>query len=262
MSRRIRSRRWPVIAPAAVTVAFLLIPIAGLLQRAAWSDVADDLRSSQVTDALRLSLLVSISAAALTVVFGLPLAWALARVELPGRRLIRALVLLPMVLPPVVGGTALLFALGRRGLVGQWLDRWFDLRLPFTTTGAVVAATFVAMPFFVITAEAALRQVGTELDEAATTLGARPFTVFRRVTLPQILPSLAAGLALSWARALGEFGATVTFAGNLQGETRTLPLATAVALEADPQAAITISLLLLAISLAVLVALRDRWMLA
>lgn len=260
MTRSVPTRRWPVMVPAGIAVAFLTIPIVGLLQRAAWSDLASDLRSEPVVDALQLSVIVSLSAAALTLVFGLPLAWALARVELRGRRLVRALVLLPMVLPPVVGGTALLFALGRRGLVGQWLDSWFGLTLPFTTTGAVVAATFVAMPFFVITAEAALRQLGTDLDEAAATLGAGPVTIFRRVTLPQILPSLAAGLALSWARALGEFGATVTFAGSLQGETRTLPLATAVALESDPEAAIAISIVMLTISLAVLVGLRDRWL--
>ena len=261
MTRRVPTRRWPVLVPAALAVAFLAVPLAALIQRAAWSGIAGQLRSAAVTEALRLSLIVSASAAVVTVVLGLPLAWVLARVDVPGRRVIRALVLLPMVLPPVVGGTALLFALGRRGLVGQWLDRWFDLRLPFTTAGAVVAASFVALPFFVITAEAALRQIGPELDEAAATLGARPLTVFRRVTLPLILPSLVAGLALSWARALGEFGATVTFAGSLEGETRTLPLATAVALESDPEAAIAISLVLLAISLAVLVALRDRWVL-
>ncbi|MDH3705785.1 MAG: molybdate ABC transporter permease subunit [Acidimicrobiia bacterium] len=243
---------------AAVGLAFLVMPVVGLLQRAPWSSLPELLGSEAVLDALGLSVVVSLAASAIAFVLGLPLALVLARVELPGMRLIRALVLLPMVLPPVVGGTALLFALGRRGLVGQWLDRWFDLTLPFTTAGAIVAATFVSMPFFVITVEAALRQAGTDLDEAAATLGASPLRVLLRVTLPQITPALAAGAALTWARALGEFGATVAFAGNLPGRTQTLPLATFVALESDPERALALALVLLAVSLTVLIALRDR----
>jgi molybdate transport system permease protein len=165
-----------------------------------------------------------------------------------------------MVLPPVVGGTALLFALGRRGLVGQWLDRWFDITLPFTMAGAVVAATFVALPFYVMTVEGALRTMGDDLEQMAGTLGAPPLTVLRRITLPRLLPAMGAGLALAWARALGEFGATITFAGNLPGRTRTLPLATFQALESDPEAALALSLVLLAVSLVVLLPTRDRWL--
>jgi len=165
-----------------------------------------------------------------------------------------------MVLPPVVGGTALLFALGRRGLVGQWLDRWFDITLPFTMAGAVVAATFVALPFYVMTVEGALRTMGDDLEQMAGTLGAPPLTVLRRITLPRLLPAMGAGLALAWARALGEFGATITFAGNLPGSTRTLPLATFQALESDPEAALALSLVLLAVSLVVLLPTRDRWL--
>jgi len=182
----------------------------------------------------------------------------MARVEFRGKSIARAVVMLPMVLPPVVAGTALLFALGRRGLIGQWLDGWFGVSLPFTTAGAVVAATFVALPFFVTTVESGLRQHGVLLDEAAAAAGAGPIATFVHVTIPSVRSSIGAGAALSWARALGEFGATVTFAGNLGGRTRTLPLATFLALENDPASALAISVLLMAVSLIVLVALRGR----
>ncbi|SVB01115.1 uncharacterized protein METZ01_LOCUS153969, partial [marine metagenome] len=216
--------------------------VVGLLQRAPWAGLGSLLGRPAVADALMLSLLVSVVAAAVILVLGTPLAWVLARVDIPGRRLLRALVVLPMVLPPVVGGTALLFALGRRGLVGQWLDAWFGLTLPFTTAGAVVAATFVALPFYVVTVEGALRSGDDHLEQMADTLGARPLTVLRRITLPRLLPAIGAGLALAWARAFGEFGATITFAGNLPGRTQTLPLATFLALETDPEAALALSL--------------------
>ena len=258
--------RTPTLAPRSVLVvavlgiAFLALPVVGLLQRAPWSSLDDLLGRRAVLDSLRVSLTVSAMAAAIVVVLGTPLAWMLARVDIPLRRLVRALVVLPMVLPPVVGGTALLFALGRRGLVGQWLDRWFDITLPFTMAGAVVAATFVALPFYVMTVEGALRTMGDDLEQMAGTLGAPPLTVLRRITLPRLLPAMGAGLALAWARALGEFGATITFAGNLPGSTRTLPLATFQALESDPEAALALSLVLLAVSLVVLLPTRDRWL--
>jgi molybdate transport system permease protein len=213
-----------------------------------------------VRDALRLSLVCSLSATALSAALGVPLAWVLARSEFPGRRLVRALTTLPMVLPPVVGGVALLLAFGRRGLVGQWLYQWFGVQLPFTTAGAVLAETFVAMPFLVLTAEAGFRSADRRLEEAARTLGARPGTVFRRVTLPLVGPSLAAGAVLCWARALGEFGATITFAGNFPGRTQTTPLKVFLLLESRPDAAIVLSLVLLAVSLVVLVGLRTRWL--
>jgi molybdate transport system permease protein len=221
-----------------------------------------DLTNPATKDALRLSLECSAAAAALSALFGIPLAWVLARSDFPGRRLTRALVLLPMVLPPVVGGIALFFAVGPRGLLGQYLDRWFGITLPFTTFGAIVAETFVAMPFLIITVEAALRGVDRRSEEAASTLGASRWTVFRRVTVPLIGPSLLAGFALSWARALGEFGATITFAGSLQGKTETMPLAIFIAFEHDPATAIALSLVLVVISVAVLVSLRDRWLIA
>ncbi|MDE0834463.1 MAG: molybdate ABC transporter permease subunit [Acidimicrobiales bacterium] len=249
-----------ILVVALLGIAFLALPVVGLLQRAPWSSLDDLLGRRAVLDALRVSLTVSAVAAAIVVVLGTPLAWMLVRVDIPMRRLVRALVVLPMVLPPVVGGTALLFALGRRGLVGQWLDRWFDITLPFTMAGAVVAATFVALPFYVMTVEGALRTMGDDLEQMAGTLGASPLTVLRRITLPRLLPAMGAGLALAWARALGEFGATITFAGNLPGRTRTLPLATFQALESDPEAALALSLVLLAVSLVVLLPTRDRWL--
>ena len=249
-----------VVAGAAAAVLLLALPVLALVQRAPWSGLSSLLTRREVVDALGVSLVVSLLAAGIVLVLGTPLAWVLARVDLPLRRLVRALVLLPMVLPPVVGGTALLFALGRRGLFGQWLDRWFDLTLPFTTAGAVVAATFVALPFYVVTVEGALRTSGEDLEQVASTLGAGPVAVLRRITLPRLLPAIGAGLALAWARALGEFGATITFAGNLPGHTRTLPLATFQALESDPEAALALSLVLLAVSLTVLVPTRDRWL--
>ena len=259
MTGELRAPR-SVLVVATLAVAFLALPVLALLQRAPWSGLVDLLRRREVVDALGVSLLVSMVAAGIVLVLGTPLAWVLARVDVPFRRLVRALVILPMVLPPVVGGTALLFALGRRGLVGQWLERWFDLTLPFTTAGAVVAATFVALPFFVITVEGALRTSGDDLEQVASTLGADPLTVLRRITLPRLLPAMGAGLALAWARALGEFGATITFAGNLPGRTRTLPLATFQALESDPEAAVALSLVLLVVSLAVLLPTRHRWL--
>ncbi len=260
--RRRRARRAlpaPVLALAVIAVAFFALPLLGLAWRAPWSDAWRYLTDDAVVTALRLSLICSLWATGLSVVFGVPLAWLLARVDFPGRAAVRALCTLSMVLPPVVGGVALFFALGRRGLVGQYLDRWFDIRLPFTTAGVVVAQTFVAMPFLVITVEAALRQLDPRLEDASRTLGASRWYTFRRVTLPAVRPALVAGAVLAWARALGEFGATITFAGNFPGTTRTMPLAVYLALETNPEQAIVLALLLLAISFAVLVGLRDRW---
>lgn len=260
---RRRSRRLavpvPVVALAAVAVLFFALPLLGLLWRAPWSSAWRYLTADDALTALRLSVVCSLWATVLSVLFGVPLAWLLARVEFPGRGVVRALCTLSMVLPPVVGGVALFFALGRRGLVGQYLLQWFGITLPFTTAGVVVAQTFVAMPFLVITVEAALRQLDQRFDDAARTLGASRWYTFRRVTLPAIRPALAAGAVLAWARALGEFGATITFAGNFPGTTQTLPLAVYLSLETDPEEAIVLALVLIAISFAVLVGLRDRW---
>ncbi|MET7513641.1 molybdate ABC transporter permease subunit [Streptomyces sp. NPDC005480] len=252
----------PLLLPALVGLAFLLLPLIALLVRAPWRSLPDQLTSPEVWQALQLSLICATAATAVSLVLGVPLAWLLARTEFPGRGLVRALVTLPLVLPPVVGGVALLLALGRNGVVGQLLDSWFGITLPFTTAGVVVAESFVAMPFLVISVEGTLRAADPRFEEAATTLGASRFTAFRRVTLPLIMPGIAAGAVLAWARALGEFGATITFAGNFPGRTQTMPLAVYLALQNDPAAAIALSLVLLAVSIAVLAGLRDRWMTA
>jgi len=256
-----RERLPAVVLVLAITaIAFFALPFVGLLWRAPWGDVWSILTSDSALTALRLSLWCSLWATAAAVLFGVPLAWLLARIEFPGRSLVRALCTLSMVLPPVVAGVALFYALGRRGLVGQYLDRWFGVTLPFTTTGVIVAQTFVAMPFLVITVEAAFRQVNTRYEDAARTLGASRWYVFCHVTLPAIRPGLVAGAVLAWARALGEFGATVTFAGNFPGRTQTMPLAIYLRNETNPQEAVVLSLVLIAVSFGVLVALRDRYL--
>ncbi|MEV7171852.1 ABC transporter permease [Streptomyces sp. NPDC093224] len=262
MSRpRTRRTRPPLTLalPAMLAVAFLLLPLIGILVRTPWGDLGRHLSSPGVVEALRLSLLVSLWALGLSLVLGVPLAWLLARVEFKGKALVRSLVLLPMVLPPTVGGVALLLGFGRRGLLGPWLEGTFGITLPFHTSGAVVAATFVAMPFLVISLEGALGGLKQSYEETAGSLGASPVRVFFTVTLPMVAPGLVAGAALTWARALGEFGATITFAGNLPGTTQTLPLQVYLLLQDQPEAATSVSLLLLAIAMGVLIALRGRW---
>jgi len=262
--RRPGTRRVPVVllVPAALGLAFLVLPLAGLLVRTPWASLPERLTAPGVLTALRLSLQAATIATVFCVVLGVPLAWLLARVDFPGRRLVRALVTVPLVLPPVVGGVALLLVFGRRGLVGSWLDDRFGVTFPFTTAGVVLAEAFVAMPFLVIAVEGALRGADTRYEEAAATLGAGRWTTFRRVTLPLVAPGIAAGAVLCWARALGEFGATITFAGNFPGRTRTMPLAVYLALETDLQDAVVLSLVLLTVSVVILVSLRDRWIAA
>jgi molybdate transport system permease protein len=242
-------------------VAFLLVPLLGLLVRAPWGGLSGILRDGAVLDALRLSLLCATSAALVSLVLGVPLAWLLARSRGRLVPLLRALVTLPLVLPPVVGGVALLLAFGRNGVIGRWLDAWFGLTLPFSTAAVIMAETFVAMPFLVLAVEGAFRAADEGFEEAAATLGASRLAVFRRVSLPLIAPSLLAGAVLAWARALGEFGATITFAGNVPGRTQTMPLAVYLAMQSDPDAAIALSLVLLVVSLVVLAGLRGRWVL-
>ncbi|MGW0121522.1 ABC transporter permease [Streptomyces sp. NPDC003327] len=245
--------------PAVLAVALLTLPLLGILVRTEWSGLAGHLGSPGTVEALRLSLVVSFWSLGLSLLLGVPLAWLLARVPFPGKALVRSLVLLPMVLPPTVGGVALLLAFGRRGLLGPWLEDTFGVTFPFHTSGAVLAATFVAMPFLVISLEGALGGLRPRYEETAASLGASPVRVFFTVTLPMVAPGLVAGAALTWARALGEFGATITFAGNLPGTTQTLPLQVYLLLQEEPEAATSVSLLLLAIAMAVLVALRGRW---
>jgi molybdate transport system permease protein len=244
---------------ASLGLAFLVLPLIALVVRAPWSRTPELLLGSDVSAALRLSLVSASCATAICLVLGVPLAWVLARTDLPGRTIVRALVTIPLVLPPVVGGVALLLLLGRRGLVGQYLDAWFGISLPFTTAAVVLAEAFVAMPFLVLAVEGALRSADRRYDDAAATLGASRLTTFRRVTLPLAAPGLTAGTVLCFARALGEFGATITFAGSFPGVTRTMPLGVYLALETDPDAAIALALVLLAVSVLILAGLRDRW---
>ena len=255
------ARRAPaaLLVPAAAGLLFLVLPLAGLLVRAPWATLPRRLTEPGVLTALRLSLLTATLATLVCLLLGVPLAWLLARVEFRGRRLVRALVTVPLVLPPVVGGVALLLVFGRRGLVGEWLDATFGLTLPFSTTGVVLAEAFVAMPFLVIAVEGALRGADVRYEEAAATLGSGRWATFTRVTLPLVAPGVAAGAVLCWARALGEFGATITFAGNFPGRTQTMPLAVYLALETDLDAAIVLSLILLTVSVVILAALRDKW---
>jgi molybdate transport system permease protein len=260
-ARRSSSGLPAALVPLAVlALLFLVLPLLGLVVRAPWGSMAEVLSRPESVDALRLSLVCASLATGICLVAGVPLAWALARAAFPGRGLVRALVTVPLVLPPVVGGVALFAALGRQGLVGRWLYEAFGFSLPFTTAAVVVAEAFVAMPFLVIAVEGALRGSDRRYDEAAASLGASRWYVFRRVTLPLVAPGVAAGALLCWARALGEFGATITFAGSFPGTTRTMPVEVYLTLQQDPPAAIALSLVLMLVSVAVLAGLRDRWL--
>jgi molybdate transport system permease protein len=249
-----------IVVLGAVGFVLLLLPLIGLTVRTPWTRLGELVTDPVVLQALWLSISSSLAALVLSVTLGVPLALVFARYEFPGKPFVRALAVLPMVLPPVVGGVGLLAAFGRRGLLGRPLAELTGITLPFTSVAVVIAATFVAMPFLIVTVESGLRMVDRRLEDAAATLGADRWTILRRVVLPALWPSLAAGMALCWARALGEFGATITFAGNLPGRTQTMPLAVYLELERNPEAAYLISFLLLAVSVGVLVALRDRFL--
>jgi len=250
---------WVLLLPAVIGIAYLFLPLIGLLIKAPWSTLGARLTEPGALTALRLSLITATITTAVCLLVGVPVAFVLARTRFPGQRLVRALVTLPLVLPPVVGGVALFTAFGRRGFVGVLLDRWFGIQLPFTTAAVVMSQTFVALPFLVIAVEGALRGMDTRFEEAAATLGASRWTAFRRITLPLVGPGVAAGSVLCWARALGEFGATITFAGNFPGTTQTMPLQVYLTLQNDPDGAILLSLILVAVCITVLVSLRGRW---
>ncbi|MEW6060190.1 MAG: ABC transporter permease [Actinomycetota bacterium] len=245
---------------AALGLALVALPLLGLALRTPWSRLGQTLSSESALTALRLSLVVSIAAAAIGLVVGFPLAWMLARSRFRGRALVRGLVVLPLVMPPVAGGVALLTAFGRSGILGRPLHEAFSVQITFTTWAAILASTFVSFPFVVLALEAGIRSIDERLEQAAATMGASRWYVIRRVTLPLLGPQIAAGVVLAWARALGEFGATITFAGNLQGRTQTLPLAVFQQLQTDPEGAIALSLLLIAVALSVIVALRARFL--
>ena len=246
--------------PAAVAVALVVVPLGALLVRADWTALPGHLATPTVWPAVRLSLLTTSATVVISLVVGTPLAWLLARSTGRAATWLRAVLTVPLVLPPVVGGVALLLAYGRNGVVGAPLDQLFGVTIPFTPVAVVLAEVFVAMPFYVVAVEGAMRQVDHRYDALAATLGATPWHTFTRVALPLARPGIAAGAALAWARALGEFGATITFAGNFPGTTQTMPLAVYLALQRDPEAAIVLSLVLLVVSLATLLLLRDRWL--
>jgi molybdate transport system permease protein len=249
-----------LLVPAGIAVALVVLPMVGLLARTDWRSLGTYLAAPLVWPALRLSLATTLITVVLCFLLGTPLAWLLSRARGRAATWLRAVITVPVVLPPVVGGVALLMAFGRRGVVGAPLLEVFGISLPFTPTAVVLAQLFVSMPFFVLAVEGAMRSVDDRYDAVAATLGASPLRVFTRVALPLAAPGIVAGAALAWARALGEFGATITFAGNFPGRTQTMPLATYLALQTDPDEAIMIALVLIAVSFAVLVALRDQWL--
>ena len=249
-----------LVTVAAVAVALLAVPLAGLVARSPWRRLPELLAEPALREALWLSVLTATAATVVCVILGLPLAWVLARTGFRGSALLRGLVAVPLVMPPVVAGVALLAAFGRTGMVGGPLRDWFGVTVPFTTVAVVLAHTFVALPFFVLSVEGAMHAGNREYDAVAATLGASRWTTFRRVTLPLVLPGIGAGALLAWARSLGEFGATITFAGNYPGTTQTMPLLIYSRLQGDPPTAYALGLVLLVFSLLVLVVLRGRWL--
>lgn len=251
-----------LVVPAGLAVALLVVPLAAMVAATDLTRLPDLLATETLREALWLSVLTSTLAMLVCLVLGLPLAWLLARMEFRGRGVVRALVTVPMVLPPVVAGIALRAAFGRSGLIGEPLLDGTGFAFPYTVWGVVLAHVFVSLPFVVISMEGGLRSAGSRYDAAAATLGAGRWTTFRRVTVPLALPGIAAGLVLGWARSLGEFGATITFNGNYPGTTQTMPTLIYVERQSDADAALALSLVMLVVSIGVLVALRDRWLVA
>jgi molybdate transport system permease protein len=248
--------RW-IYVPAAIGAVFVVLPLVAVATRVDWPRFWSLVTSTSSLTALELSLKTALASTALCIVLGVPMAMVLARSDARVVRWIRPLILLPLVLPPVVGGIALLYAFGRLGLLGQYLDA-AGIRIAFTTSAVVLSQTFVSLPFLVIALEGAARTVGTEFDVVAATLGARPTTVWRRVSLPLLAPGLASGAVLAFARSLGEFGATLTFAGSREGVTRTLPLEIYLQRESDADAAVALSVLLVVVAAVVVVGLGSR----
>lgn len=257
---RVSTRRWPILVPAWVAIGVLLLPLVALLLRVDWPGLAGDVTSPLALQAVQLSAVTTSITLVVVVLLGTPLAWVLARGTHRALPWLRALVTVPLVLPPVVGGVALLAAWGRNGVLGGPLDDLLGITIPFTTVAVIFAEVFVALPFYVISVEGSMRGLDPRFDGIAATLGASPLRTFTTVVIPMVAPGMAAGAALAWARALGEFGATITFAGNFPGRTQTVPLAVFTALEQDPDAALALSVLMLAICVVVLGALRSRWM--
>lgn len=254
------TRALPLRVPALLAIGFIVLPLIALVARADWASMATHLAAPVVGQSLRLSALTTGITMLVVWALGTPLAWLLARSEHPLIGWARAVVTVPLVLPPVVGGVALLMTYGRRGVLGGWLDETLGVTIPFTTVAVIMAEIFVAMPFYVVSVEGAMRSLDRRFDDIAATLGAGPVRTFRTVVIPMVLPGIAAGSALAWARALGEFGATITFAGSFPGRTQTAPLGVYAALERHPQAAIALSVVMLGVSVLVLGLLRTRWL--
>ncbi len=248
--------RW-VYLPAAAGAIFVVLPLLAIALKVDWSRFGALITSPAARAALLLSLRTATASTLLCVVLGVPLALVLARHRGALVRVLRPLVLMPLVLPPVVGGLALLYVFGRLGLLGHYLEA-AGIRIAFTTAAVVLAQAFVSLPFLVIALEGAARTAGSDYDMVAATLGAPPTTVWWRVTLPLLAPGLLSGVVLAFARALGEFGATLTFAGSRQGVTRTLPLEIYLQREGDPEAAVALSVLLIAIAAVVVIGLGAR----
>lgn len=244
-----------IFAPAAVGALLVVLPLAAMFTRIDWSNFLGLVTSESAVAALVLSLKTATASTAVCVLLGVPMAIVLSRSSIRGLSVLRSLVVLPLVLPPVVGGIALLYTFGRQGLLGEHLEA-FGIRIAFTTSAVVLAQVFVSLPFLVVGVEGALRTAGDRYDVVAATLGATPTTVLRRVTVPLILPGLMSGTVLAFARALGEFGATLTFAGSLEGVTRTLPLEIYLQRESDPDAAVALSLVLILVAALVVVTAR------
>ncbi|WP_019145961.1 ABC transporter permease [Aeromicrobium massiliense] len=257
MTRRAPGLPAWLLLPAAIGALLVVLPLVALVVRVPWTSLGPLLTSPTAVDALLLSLRTAAVSTLLCVVLGVPIALFLARTSFRGQALLRALVLVPLVLPPVVGGLALLYTFGRRGLLGETLDV-LGVQVAFSTTAVVLAQTFVSLPFLVLSLEGALRTAGGRYEAVAATLGASPTTVLRRVTLPLVLPGLVSGAVLAFARSLGEFGATLTFAGSLQGVTRTLPLEIYLQREADPDAAVALALVLVVVAVVVVAGTRLR----
>ncbi len=256
--RRIWSQ-WPVRLLVGILAGsfflFLGVPLASLLLREPPAVLWSSMLQPEVVQALQISLLTTCISTLLTIIFGLPVAYLLARINFPGRKVLETLVILPTVLPPVVAGVALLLTFGRFGLIGRYLNM-VGITIPFTMVAVVMAQTFISAPFFINSTKAGLEQLDTRYELAAYTLRASPFYAFRRVVLPLIRPALLSGIGLTWARALGEFGATITFAGNFPGVTQTLPIAVYIAGESDIDTAVAISVVLMAVSFGLLLAVR------
>jgi molybdate transport system permease protein len=246
-----------IYLPAAVGALFVVLPLLAILARIDWANFVSLVTSESSRAALLLSVQTATASTLVCALLGVPMALALARGRFPGQSILRSLVLLPLVLPPVVGGIALLYTFGRQGLIGQHLEV-LGIQVAFSTTAVVLAQSFVSLPFLVVSLEGALRSVGAGYEHVAATLGARPTTVLRTVTLPLVLPGLISGAVLAFARSLGEFGATLTFAGSLQGVTRTLPLEIYLQRETDPEAAVALSLLLIVVATAIVIATAGR----